>query len=97
MQRVVTWFSCLSCTEIPPTGRKKENAAHCAGGREIYRALGETNAQRSPKAKATEEGSEERGGKVRKLSSLILAAENAAVFLNLLFFRLEEKFQSSRT
>lgn len=34
---------------------------------------------------------------MRKLSSLILAAENAAVFLNLLFFRLEEKFQSSRT
>lgn len=56
-------------------------------GEEFTGLLAEINAQRSPKAKERGEVSGERE-KMRKLSSPVLAAENAAVFLNLLFFRL---------
>lgn len=85
-------FPAFPSMEIPPVGRRKDNAAHCAGGRGVYRALGGNKCTEKSKSQR-ERGSKwrKRRGKMRKLSSPVLAAENAAVFLILLFFRLWKK------
>lgn len=79
-------FPAFPSMEIPPTGRRKESAAHRAGGRGVYRALGENKCTEMSKSQR-ERGRmwRRRRGKMRKLSSSVLTAENAAVFSNLAF------------
>lgn len=81
-------FPTFPSMEIPPTGKRKDSAAHCSGGRGVYRILGENKCTKKSKSQRERVRKwRKRRGKMRKPSGPVLAAENAAVFSNLLFFR----------
>lgn len=87
-----TWFSCLSQHGNSSSREKKGQCSTlCQWERSLQGSWRNKCAEKSKSQRERGRKWRKRRGKVRKLSSPVLAAENAAVFLNLLFFRLWRK------